>query len=185
MFFAFFCVLYKRIRRSFPFFIKERGVIKVISHNKNCKSRKTKNVKERSIFCIRLKKNILFSIYIYIYIYIYILTSAMQLIYCLNIRGFYRKYIRGFSILAGTLLTVIIILYIATISIYVYWNKECNVLRSFAKERNVLALFYVLCKTHCVLCVLLRSLQKNVAFFVLFSVLKKRTEKNASFFWVS
>ena len=40
-----------------------------------------------------------------------ILTSAMQLIYYLNIRGFYRKYIRGFSIRTGTLLMVIIILY--------------------------------------------------------------------------
>ena len=39
----------------------------------------------------------------------------MQLIYCLNIRGFYRKYIRGFSIRTGTLLTVIIILYIVTL----------------------------------------------------------------------
>ena len=35
----------------------------------------------------------------------------MQLIYYLNIRGFYRKYIRGFSIRTGTLLMVIIILY--------------------------------------------------------------------------
>ena len=36
----------------------------------------------------------------------------------------------------------------------------------FAKERNVLY-------------VLLRSLQKNVAFFVFFSILQKRMEKNA------
>ena len=42
----------------------------------------------------------------------------------------------------------------------------------FAKEQNGL-------------CVLLRSLQKNVAFFAFFYVLKKRTEKNAAFFWVS
>ena len=39
----------------------------------------------------------------------------MQLIYYLNIRGFYRKYIRGFSIRTGTLLTLIIILYIVTL----------------------------------------------------------------------
>ena len=45
-----------------------------------------------------------------------VLTSAMQLIYYLNIRGFYRKYIRGFSIGTGTLLTVIIILNIVTLS---------------------------------------------------------------------
>ena len=42
----------------------------------------------------------------------------------------------------------------------------------FAKERNVL-------------CVLLCSLQKNVAFSAFFYVLKKRMQKNASFFWVS
>ena len=42
----------------------------------------------------------------------------------------------------------------------------------FAKERNNL-------------CVLLRSLQKNVAFFAFFYVLQKRTQKNALFFWIS
>ena len=30
--------------------------------------------------------------------------------------------------------------------IYIYWKKECNVLHSFAKERNVLAFFSVFCK---------------------------------------
>ena len=64
-------------------------------------------------------------------------------------------------------------------------KKEGNVLRSFAKERNVLAFFHVLCKRtlrslrslrffaidRCILCVLLHSLQKNVAFFALFSVI--------------
>ena len=39
----------------------------------------------------------------------------------------------------------------------------------FAKERNVL-------------CVFLHSLQNNVAFFVFFYVLKKRTQKNVAFF---
>ena len=39
----------------------------------------------------------------------------------------------------------------------------------FAKERSVL----------------LRSLQKNIAFFAFFYFLKKRTQMNASFFWVS
>ena len=41
----------------------------------------------------------------------------------------------------------------------------CVLLRSFAKE----------C---CVLCVLLRSLQKNVAFFAFFYVLKKRMHRS-------
>ena len=42
----------------------------------------------------------------------------------------------------------------------------------FAKEQNVL-------------CVLLCALQKHVEFFAFFYVLKKRTQKNALFFWVS
>ena len=72
------------------------------------------------------------------------------------------------------------------VSIYLYIEKKkatfCVLLQKnetflrslmfFAKERNVL-------------CVLLRSLQKNVAFSAFFYVLKKRTQKNASFFWVS
>ena len=45
-------------------------------------------------------------------------------------------------------------------------------LHSFAKEQNVL-------------CVLLRSFQKNVAFSAFYYFLKKRKQKNASFFWVS
>ena len=62
---------------------------------------------------------------------------------------------------------------------YTYIEKKnamfCVILRSFAKERNVLALFYVLCKRTkrslcsftffakecCVLCALLRSLEKK------------------------
>ena len=61
------------------------------------------------------------------------------------------------------------------ISIYIYWKKEPNVLRSFAKERNVLAFFSIFCKrTKCslrsftffakeqnVLCVLFHSKEKN------------------------
>ena len=76
-------------------------------------------------------------------------------------------------------------------------KKEWNVLRSFAKEQNILAFFYVLCKRTltswrsfkffakecCVLCVLLCSWQKNVAFFALFSILLKRMEKYGTFFW--
>ena len=57
------------------------------------------------------------------------------------------------------------------------------------------AFFYVLCKRtlrslrsftffakEC--CVLLHSLQKNVAFFAFFNILKKRMQKKALFFWV-
>ena len=73
--------------------------------------------------------------------------------------------------------------------LYIYIEKKnatlCVLLCSFAKERNVLAFFYILAKERNIFCVLLRSLQKNVAFSVFFYVLKKRMQKNASFFWVS
>ena len=76
------------------------------------------------------------------------------------------------------------------ISIYLYINicilkKEHNILRSFAKEQNFLAFFTFFAKERNILCVLLHSLQKNVTFFAFFYVLKKRMQKNASFFWVS
>ena len=51
---------------------------------------------------------------------------------------------------------------------HAFFSKECNVLRSFA--------FFA--KECCVLCILLRSLQKNVAFFAFFYVLKKRMQKS-------
>ena len=140
----------RRSLHSFTFFIKERKrtLRSFWFHKsyKNCNSRKKKNIKECSVLFIRLKKsfNVLFSIYIYIYMYLYIF-----------------------------------------IYIYIYiLKKERNVLRSFAKERKILAVFYVLCKRMlhslrsfmffakecCVLCVLLRSLQKNIAFFAFFWV---------------
>ena len=73
----------RRSLRSFTFFIKEckRTLHSFWFHKsyKNCKSRKKKNVKERSVLFIRLKKNltfffkyILINIYLYISIYIYI-----------------------------------------------------------------------------------------------------------------
>ena len=114
-------------------------------------------------------KKVLFQ-YIYLYMYIYIY---------LYISIYFYKYL------------------------YLYIEKKnatyCFLLLSFAKERNVLAFFYFLCKRlkhflcsftffakeRCVLCVLLRSLQKNVAFYAFFYVLKKRMQKNASVFWVS
>ena len=70
------------------------------------------------------------------------------------------------------------------ISIYIYCKKERNVLRSLAKERNILAFIYVLCK---------RTL-RLLRFFPFFSKwnvllgciscqkLEKRTEKNGTFF---
>ena len=85
-------------------------------------------------------------------------------------------------------------------------KKERNVLRSFAKERNILAFFYILfskercvllrslgsftyfAKEGCVLCALFRCLEKNrkERSVLLGSIsrqkLKKRTEKNVAFF---
>ena len=119
---------------------------------------------QRSFYKVKKEHSVPFSIYIYLYIsiYIYIYISIYVYLY--------------------------IYLYIS-MYIYIYiLKKERNVLRSFAKERNVLAFFYVLCKrtlrslhsftffakVHCVLCILLCSLQKNVAFFAFFYVLCKR-----------
>ena len=52
---------------------------------------------------------------------------------------------------------------------HAFFSKECNILRSFAKEG-------------CVACVLLRSLQKNVAMFAFFYVLCKRTLRSLHIF---
>ena len=64
-------------------------------------------------------------------------------------------------------------------------KKERNVLRSFAKEQNALAFFYVLCKR------MLNSLHSFTFFakerivllgFISRKKLKKRKEKNVAFF---
>ena len=80
-------------------------------------------------------------------------------------------------------------------------KKERNILRSFAKEQNVLAFFYVLCKRmlrslhsftffakeRCDLCILFHSLEKNgkkrivLLGFISRQNLKKRMEKNGMF----
>ena len=83
-----------------------------------------------------------------------------------------------------------IYLYIYNIYIYIYiLKKECNVLRSFAKERNVLAFLYVLCKRtlhsftffakeRCVLCVLLRAFMFFAKEVCVFCALFRSLEKN-------
>ena len=45
---------------------------------------------------------------------------------------------------------------------------------SFQKNTTFCVLLHSFAKEHCILCILLRSLQKNVAFFALFYVLCKR-----------
>ena len=73
------------------------------------------------------------------------------------------------------------------ISMYIYIEKKN------AKERNVLHSFTFFCirtlcsftffaKEHCALGVILCSLQKNVAFFAFFYILKKGTQKSATIF---
>ena len=78
-------------------------------------------------------------------------------------------------------------------------KKERNLLRSLAKERNVLAFFYVLCKITlhsftffakelCTLCVLFCSLEKNgkerniLLGLISRQKLEKIMEKNGTFF---
>ena len=84
-------------------------------------------------------------------------------------------------------------IYYTYISIFIYIYLYIYILKKrtrvghafFPKERNILAFFCVLAKECCVFCVLLCSLEKNAVFFAFFCVLKKRTQKKASFFWVS
>ena len=115
--------------------------------------------------------------YIYIcisfYIYYIILLYIIYIIYYIIIFIFNFIYIYLYIYLY---LSIYIYIYL-----YIYKiKKERNVLRSFAKERNVLAFFPVL--SH--------SLQKNGMFFTFFPVpvlisrqkLKKRTGKNRTFF---
>ena len=83
--------------------------------------------------------------------------------------------------------------------IYIYRKKERGLgMRSFQKHATFCVLSRSFAKERCILCVLLHSLQKNVAFFAFFYILckrmlrslrsftflrkeRKRTQKNASF----
>ena len=127
----------------------------------------TKNVKECSVLFIMLKKNLTFFfqyifIYITIYINIYLYISLYSCIYKLKKRTRFG---------------------------HAFFSKERNVLQSFAffckRTLHSLRSFKFFAKECCALCALLRALQKNVVFFALFYFLKKRTQKNASLFWVS
>ena len=106
---------------------------------KNYKSRKKKNVKERSILFIRLKKNLTFFFqYIYIYLYKYIYISIYISIY---------NYIYLY-------------IYISIYTVYIlkkrmqhsaFFCKRTKLshilLRSLQKNKTFSAFFYVLCKS--------------------------------------
>ena len=72
---------------------------------------------------------------------------------------------------------------VASLHSFMFFAKErcvlCILLRSLQNNIVFFVFFYVLCKT--TLC----SLQNNILFFAFFYVLKKRMQKNVSFFWVS
>ena len=70
------------------------------------------------------------------------------------------------------------------ISVYIYISIKFYIYLYIDIEKKN-ATFYVFAKERNVLCIILCSLQKNIAFFAFFYILKKRTQKNASFFWVS
>ena len=128
--------------------------------------RKKKNVKEQCTFFFKVKKehDVLFcNIYFYIYIYIslYIYNLYISLYICISVY-----------------------IYVYTYIIYIE-KKTRNILRSFEKNKTFSRSFMFFAKERNILCILLHSLQKNVAFFAFLSVLKKRMQKNASFFWVS
>ena len=67
--------------------------------------------------------------------------------------------------------------------IYIYILKKtfCVLLQ---KNATFLLSFTFFAKEGNILCVLLCSLRKNVAFSAFFYFLEKRAQKNASFFWV-
>ena len=100
---------------------KERcALFGFISHKKMIESRKKKNVKERSVLYIRLKKNLTFFFAIYMYISIYI---------CIYLY----------------ILSIYIYIYISAVYIYIEKNNAtfCVLLRSFtffAKECCVLCI---------------------------------------------
>ena len=74
------------------------------------------------------------------------------------------------------------------IYLYIYiLKKRTRIGHAFFCKRTVRSLrsFTFFAKECCILYALLCSLQKNVAFFAFLYVLKKRKQKNASFFWVS
>ena len=142
---------------------------------------------QHSFYKVKKLLNVLFSIFIYIYIYIYLYISVHIYIFL------YMIYIY--------------------ISIYIYWKKEHKTLdyHSWCRVKTLLYISFLVRSAQrsaffCILlqknktsslsfmffakernipCVLLHSLQKNIAFSAFFYVLKKRTQKNALFFWVS
>ena len=77
-----------------------------------------------------------------------------------------------------------------SVYIYIYIFKKRTQRSEFfcvllQKNKTFSHSFTFFAKDWNVLCFLLSSYQKNVAFFAFFYVVKKRTQKNASFFWVS
>ena len=136
----------RRSLRSFTFFMKEhkRTLSSFWFHksHKNDKSRKKKKVKERSVLFIRLKNNLTFFCNIYLYIYIFMYIYISVYIYIY-------------------------------VSIYLYIEKKkatfCVLLQ---KNETFLRSLMFFAKEQKVLCVLLHSLQKNVAFSAFFYILK-------------
>ena len=109
---------------------------------KNCKSRKKRNVKERSFLFIRLKKNLTFFCqyifkYIYLYIYIYIYLYISIYIY-INILKKERNVLHSFA-------SVLLCSLQKNVAFFAFFYFLCkrtlHSLRSFlffAKERCVL-----------------------------------------------
>ena len=126
----------------------------------SCNNKKRKRT-VHSFF--RLKKNLtfFFAIYIYIYIYIYLFIYLYISIYLII-----------YSIYS-------ISIYIYT---YIYWGEKTQRSAFFCillqKNETFLRSFTLFAKERNVLCVLLRSLQKNVAFSAFLYILKKRTHRS-------
>ena len=140
---------------SFTFFIKERGIL-CIHFGFISHSKFTNLAKKRMVRSFLGLQRTESSFLQYVFIYIYINLYISILIYT----------------------SVYLYIYL-----YIYIEKKIEGWACVLFKRTQHSAFF--CKRMKRSHVLLRSLQKNIAFFAFFYVLKKRMQKNASFFWVS
>ena len=132
-----------------------------------------------TFFCVLYKKNAAFFAFFYV-LYKRMLRSLCSFTFFIKECGFLCILLRSLYI------SIYIYIFIYNIYLYICIKKNTGLgMRSFQKNATFCILLRSFAKECCVLCVLLRCLQKNIAFFPFFYILKKRTQKNASFFWVS
>ena len=127
-------------------------------------------IKERWFLCVLLRslwENVAF------FAIFYILYKRTQ--HSFRSFWFHKNNIKEWCILKVVLFAIYIYISIY-IYIYIYWKKERGLcMRSHQKNATFCVLLPSFAKEHCILWVLLRSLQKNIALFAFFYLLCKRT----------